>query len=105
LATVLFIPTSPPPADYVSGDFHARLCHVAQNLFADALRGQRDDRHDKAFKEAADCLGEPVAALVAPPDEYRHCSDAACLVVVIVFVELAISSRFHVFLFIVSACD
>ena len=79
-----------PPADFVSSDFHARLCHVAQNLFTDALCGQRDDWHDEAFKETADHLGEPVAALVVPPDEYGHCSNAARLVAVIVFVELAI---------------
>ena len=58
------------PADYVSGDFHARLCHIAQNLFTDALRGQCDDRHDEAFKETADRLGKPVAALVVPSDEW-----------------------------------
>jgi len=48
------------PADYVDGDFHARLCHVAQNLFTNALRRRRDDQQDEAFKETADRLGELV---------------------------------------------
>ena len=79
-----------PPADYVSGDFHARLCHVAQNLFTDALRGRHDDQHDEVFKETTDRLGESTAALVVPPNEYGHRTDAPRLVAVIVFLELAI---------------
>jgi len=65
-------------------------CHVAQNLFTNALRHRPDDRHDEAFKEIADRLGEPMTALVAPPDEYGYRADAPRLVAVIVFVELAI---------------
>jgi len=64
------------PADYVSGNFHARLYHVAQNLFTNVLRCWHDDRHDEAFKETADRLGEPVATLVVPLDEYGHRAEA-----------------------------